>query len=148
MKRTSSLRLPATILAIACVVVAIAQAPVNSPPKPGRYTIQIFHVVPGKAVDFLKFNADREGIRNEAGAPPKQWYRHSDGADWDYLSITPLVPPEEETALQARIDAVTRQHHETVGAAGGMALRALLLDHTDTYVVGPMTAAQLLKEVQ
>jgi hypothetical protein len=147
MKFVSKFSAPAAILAVALVMVAVAQAPVCSP-TPGRYTIQIFHVVPGKAVDFLKFNAEREEIRNEAGAPPKQWYRHSDGADWDYLSITPLVSPADETALQERIDAVTKKHHETTGAAGGMALRALLLDHTDTYVVGPMTAAQLLKEVE
>jgi hypothetical protein len=147
MRSMSKLSFPGIILAISLIVVAVAQAPVSTP-KPGRYTIQIFHVVPGKAIDFLKFNADREEIRNEAGAPPKQWYRHSDGADWDYLSITPLGSPAEEAASQERIDAVTRKHNEATGAAGGMALRALLLDHTDTYVVGPMTAAQLLKEVE
>ncbi len=125
-----------------------SQQPGTTTPKPGRYTIQIFHVVPGKAVDFLRFNAEREQIRKEAGAPPKQWFRHSDGADWDYISITPLVPAQEEAALQQKIDTITKQHHQKAGAAGGMELRALLLDHTDTYVVGPMTAEELLKEVE
>ena len=106
MKLAEKLGTQATILAVALVVTAVAQAPVCAP-TPGRYTIQIFHVVPGKAVDFLKFNAEREEIRSEAGAPPKQWFRHSDGADWDYLSITPLVPAADEAALQERIDAVT-----------------------------------------
>ena len=130
-----------------CALLSFSQSGIPAS-KPGRYTIQIFHVVPGKAVEFLRFNAEREAIRKEAGAPPKQWFRHSDGADWDYISITPLVPPSEEEALQEKIDTVTKQHHLRSGAAGGMELRALLLDHSDTISVGPMTAEELLKEVE
>lgn len=105
--------------------------------------ISIYHIAPGKQLEFLRWHAAREAIDAEAGLPATQWYAHMDGDSWDYVSITPTA----DDALFEKADALARQKGLKAGAAAGLEHRTMVMSHTDTYSAGPMTAAELVKRV-
>lgn len=114
-----------------------AKAEMKAPPSA---VITIFNVSAGKHLDFLKWMADQEAIAREAGVPPTQWYSHTSGAAWDYLSIGPILNDEQE----AKVDEVTRKRGRKVGFAGGLEFRSFVSSHSDTTVIGPLSAADLV----
>ena len=54
-----------------------------------RVVVAIYHIAPGKQLDFLKWMAAREAIDREVGVGATQWYAHINGDSWDYVAISP-----------------------------------------------------------
>jgi hypothetical protein len=119
---------------------ARAQAAKAEMKEPSRAIVTIYRVATGKQLEFLKWLADQEAISKEAGVPALQVYAHTDGDGWDYLSIGPVVSDEQ----QAKVDEATRKHGRKAGFSAGLEFRALVASHTDTFVIGPMSAADLV----
>ncbi len=123
----------------------------QAPPEkhePGRYLISIYHTAPGKDLQFLKWMAEREAIAKEAGAPATHWFRHTDGASWQYIAISRVGDPAQEAEQGKKADELTKKRGLTTGAAGQLEFRSFISSHTDTYAVGPMTAEELVKEAE
>ena len=108
--------------------------------EPGRALVTIYRVAPGKQLDFLKWLAEQESVAKEAGVSASQVYAHTDGDSWDYLSINPVLTD----AQQAKVDEVSKKRGHKTGFSQGLEFRALVSSHTDTFVTGPMTAADLV----
>jgi hypothetical protein len=109
-------------------------------PEPGRARISIYHVAPGRHLDFLKWLGAREEAAKEAGIPAAQLYAHVDGDSWDYLMIWPVTTPEQDRKLD---DVAARRGLKT-GFAASLEFRQLLASHSDTFAAGPLTAAELV----
>jgi hypothetical protein len=109
-------------------------------PEPGRARISIYHVAPGRHLEFLKWLAAREEAAKEAGIPAAPLYAHVDGDSWDYLMIWPVTTPEQDRKLD---DVAARRGLKT-GFAASLEFRQLLASHSDTFAAGPMTAAELV----
>ena len=108
--------------------------------EPSRALITIYRVATGKHLEFLKWLADQEAIAREAGVPASQLYSHTDGDSWDYLSIGPALTD----AQQAKVDEAARKRGRKTGFAAGLEFRTLVSSHTDTFVIGPVSAADLV----
>lgn len=111
-----------------------------------EYLIGIYHVAPGQHLDFLKWQATREAIARDAGAAPTQWYRHTDGDSWDFISIAETSDPAQEAAQDEKIEQLTKQKGLTTGFAAALEFRKFVSSHTDTYALGPYTAEELVRE--
>ncbi len=109
-------------------------------PNPPTMIVGIFHVAPGKHLDFLRYMAQSEAIAKEAGVGATQWYAHLDGDSWDYISIGPATTGEQDK----RTAAIRRQRGLPTGFAAGIEFRQFISSHTDTYARGPTTAADLV----
>ena len=120
----------------------LAQGGAMQPAAPavGTVVISIYHVAPGKHLDFLRFVAQGDAISKEAGIGATQWYAHMDGDSWDYIAIAPATTPEQD----ARVDALSRQRGLPTGFAGGIQFRQFINSHTDTFARGPTTSADLV----
>ena len=127
-------------LLLSGVPVARAQAAGSAMKEPGRAIIRIYRIAPGKQLDFLKWMAENDAIAKEAGVPATQLYSHTDGDSWDYLDIA----PDLTEAQQAKVDDVTKKHGRKTGFASSLEFRTFVASHTDTKVLGPMTAADLV----
>ncbi len=125
--------------AIAAGSIAYAQS--ASPP---RAIISIYHAAPGHQEALLQWFAQQDRIAAAAGVPAGQIYAHTDGDSWDYLSIQPATTDAQDQAL----DAAAAKMGLPTGPKVGLELRKHIISHTDTYVVGPMTAAQLLEHLK
>jgi uncharacterized iron-regulated membrane protein len=108
--------------------------------EPSTARIALYRVAPGKQLDFLKWAAEVEAIDKEAGVPASQIYAHTNGDSWDYMQIAPDLSKEQ----QAKVDEVTKKHGRKTGFAASLEFRALVSSHTDTFVVGPVSAADLV----
>jgi membrane-bound lytic murein transglycosylase B len=126
----------AAAITLACA--PISQAPAQ-PAAPGQGIIAIYHVAPGHQVEFLKWLDRQDRIAVAAGVPRGQLYAHMDGDSWDYLVINPVTTPAQDAALEA----AGRQMGVNV-MRGGIELRKHITSHTDTFVRGPMSAADYL----
>lgn len=107
---------------------------------PKRALIAIFRIAPGKHLDFLKWQAQRDAVATAAGIPATQWYRHMNGDSWDYVSIGPVTTEAQDE----KMDALAKQKGLTTGFAAGLEFRQFVSSHTDTFAEGPMTAAEML----
>ena len=116
-----------------------AQAPQPSS-EPPKVIISIYHVAPGKHLDFLKFQAAGEAIDKEAGLTPAQWYVHENGDSWDFVSITPLRTEAEDK----KTEELAKAKGQKTGFAAALEFRQFITSHTDTHAYGPQTAADLL----
>src|SRR6266705_4956085 len=97
-------------------------------------------------LSLLKWSAQQEAIAKEAGAPPTIWFRHLDGASWDYIAIARVGTGAQEEELGKKSDAIAKAKGLATGAAAQLEFRALISTHTDTYAMGPMAAEELVKE--
>lgn len=104
--------------------------------------VSIYHVAPGQHVNFLKWAAQQDAISTAAGVPASQLYVHTDGDSWDYILINPVTTPEQDAAVAAAAKAAGVEVMK-----GGLAMRQYITSHTDTYTVGPISAAGYLKAV-
>src|SRR4051794_38196095 len=125
------------------IAAAVALASIPAAPAaaqtPGTGIIAIYHVAPGRHVEFLKWLDQQDRIAAAAGVPRGQFYAHTDGDSWDYLVINPVTTPAQDAALDAA--------GKRVGVnmmRGGIELRKHITSHTDTFVRGPMSAADYL----
>jgi hypothetical protein len=91
-------------------------------------------------LDFLKWLAETEAIAKEAGVPASQLYAHTDGDSWDYLNVGPDLSKEQ----QAKVDEVTKKRGRKIGFAASLDFRTFIASHTDTFVIGPVSAADLV----
>jgi membrane-bound lytic murein transglycosylase B len=124
-------------LFVAAAAFAFA-APAAAQPA-GQGIIAIYHVAPGHHVDFLKWLDRQDRIAAAAGVPRGQFYAHTDGDSWDYLVINPVTTPAQDAAVEA---AAKRMGVNVM--RGGLELRKHITSHTDTFVRGPMSAADYL----
>jgi hypothetical protein len=106
--------------------------------------ISIYRIAPGQHLAFLQFMAVGEAAAQDAGVSASQWYVHHNGDSWDFLSIGPDLTDEQSNA----VDAASRARGLKTGGQGAIEFRSFVAWHTDTYVGGPMTAAELLADAQ
>lgn len=127
-------------LALLLLTVCFA-LPAAAQDKPPTSIVSIYHVAPGKQLDFLKWMAAREAVDKEAGVASTQWYAHMEGDSWDYVGIAPDI----DDATADKIDEMQRKRGLKTGARGGLEFRSMISSHTDTIAAGPITAAQMVK---
>jgi hypothetical protein len=125
--------------AIAAGSIAFAQSATTP-----RAVISIYHAAPGHQEMLLQWLAQQDKIAAAVGIPAAQIYTHTDGDSWDYLMIAPPTTPAQDQAL----DAAAVKMGLPSGPRVGLELRKHLTSHTDTYVVGPLTAAQQLERLK
>ncbi|MEO8349097.1 MAG: hypothetical protein ABI610_09310 [Acidobacteriota bacterium] len=125
------------LLSVPTVRAQTAKAEMKEPP---RALITIYNVAAGKHLDFLKWLAEQEAIAREAGVPASQLYSHTDGASWDYLNIAPALTD----AQQAKVDEASRKRGRKTGFAAGLEFRTFVSSHSDTFAIGPVSAADLV----
>ena len=104
----------------------------------------LIRVAPGKHLEFLKWAAAREAVDKEAGVPASQWYMHTNGDSWDFVSIAPVL----SDAQQEKVDAVAKKKGLTTGVQAALEFRQFVSMHTDTFVNGPTSATRLLQQAQ
>jgi hypothetical protein len=139
MKRTLSASL---VAACALAVAAPRWTPKDPKKEPGRARITIYHVAPGKHLEFLKWMAAQDEVAKEAGVPTVQLYAHIDGDSWDYLGLAPVTTPEQDKKL----DEIAALKGLKTGLPGSLEFRQLLSSHTDTFAAGPTSAAELVAQ--
>jgi hypothetical protein len=127
----------AVILAAVAMMAAIPRSAAAT--EPGTVLIGLYRIAPGKQADFLKWQAARDAIDKQAGVPQGQWYAHTDGDSWDYLSVGPVL----SDAQQKKVDDATRAKGLTIGFKASLEFRQYIGSHTDTYAIGPMTVTEL-----
>ena len=125
--------------AVAAGSIAYAQA--SSPPEA---IISIYHAAPGHQEALLQWLAQQDRVSAAAGLPAAQIYAHTDGDSWDYLMIAPVTTAAQDEAL----DAAAAKIGLPSGPKVGLELRKHIASHTDTFVVGPLTAAQQLERLK
>jgi hypothetical protein len=132
-------RWPAVLVVVSSLILA---APRWTPEKqePGRARISMYRAAPGRQLELLKWLAAREEVYREAGQPASQLYAHLDGADWDYFVVWPVTTPEQDK----KADELATKRGLKTGFAASLEFRELLASHADTFVAGPMTAAELV----
>ena len=127
--------LTAAAAALTCVLATPAAAQ-----QTGRAIISIYHAAPGHQIELLKWLASQDRAATAAGVGRAQLYVHTDGDSWDYLMIAPVTTPEQDAA----IEAAGKKLGIEAGVRASIDLRKHIASHTDTFVRGPMTAAQYL----
>lgn len=112
--------------------------------EPGEALVSIYRVAPGKHLEFLKWQAAREAIDKEAGVPAAQWYVHADGDSWDFVVIAPAVSDAQED----KVEELAKKKGLTTGFKASLEFRKFVSSHTDTFALGPTTAAQLVQQAE
>ena len=131
--RTKMLTAAAAALACALATPATAQ-------QTGRAIVSIYHAAPGHQIELLKWLASQDRATTAAGLGRAQLYVHTDGDSWDYLMIAPVTTPEQDAA----IEAAGKKLGIEAGVRASIDLRKHIASHTDTFVRGPMSAAEVL----
>jgi len=142
-KGTDMIR-PTPLLAAAVLAAAglVSALPAHAQDKPPTAIVSLYRVAPGKHLDFLKWMAAREGIDHDLGIAATQWYAHTNGDSWDYVAIAPDLDP----ATSDRQDAEAKKRGLTTGMKASLEFRSMIATHTDTFVVGPFSATQLVQD--
>lgn len=117
------------------------ETPREPAPEPKRMLVEIYRIAPGEHQAFLEAIASYDEANRLAGLPPRQLYVHSDGASWDFMLIQPAeIPPEKSAALG--------EAWKNLGLPSGadffLGFRKYIAEHTDTFVLGPTSAADYL----
>ena len=120
---------------------SVLRLPRPMPRSPGRALVSIYHVAPGKHLEFLRWQAARDAAGATAGVPPTQWYVHMDGDSWDFVSIAPVTTEAQDD----QVEAILKKQNLTTGFRAGLEFRGLVASHTDTFASGPTTAAALVE---
>jgi len=136
--RLTLLLLSASILLPA--LTALAQTAKPEAKQPPQARVALYRIAPGKQLDFLKWMAATEAIAKEAGVPASQVYAHTNGDSWDYMHVVPVLSNEQ----QAKVDEITKKHGGKTGFPASLEFRTFVAWHTDTEVIGPVTAADLV----
>ena len=121
---------------------AFAAEPAPEPQRePQRMLVEIYRIAPGEHQAFLEAIASYDEANRLAGLPPRQLYVHSDGASWDFMLIQPAeIPPEKSAAL----GEAWKKLGLPSGADFFLSFRKYIAEHTDTFVLGPTSAADYL----
>lgn len=102
--------------------------------------VTVMHAAPGKYMDLVKFLVEVDTVRAEANLEPRQIYRHHNGANWDFLVIEPPLVADEDDRYEA---AAKKLGIKPMPGA----FRMLVMDHEDTVVGGPTTAAAIMADM-
>ena len=117
------------------------ETPREPAPEPKRMLVEIYRIAPGEQQAFLEAIASYDEANRLAGLPPRQLYVHSDGASWDFMLIQPAeIPPEKSAAL----GEAWKKLGLPSGADFFLGFRKYIAEHTDTFVLGPTSAADYL----
>jgi hypothetical protein len=108
--------------------------------EPGRNIVSLYHAAPGQQEALLRWLAEQDRVSAAAGVGPSQVYVHTDGDSWDYMIVNPVTTEAQDAA----IEAAAKRMGVAYGPRASLEFRKYILTHTDTYTVGPMTAAQVL----
>ncbi|HEV2596657.1 MAG TPA: hypothetical protein VGU01_15810 [Sphingomicrobium sp.] len=137
MKQLAKLAAAAALGAIASGTIVYAQARAPEPPKA---RVALYRAAPGQQVALLRWMVQQDRIAQSVGVPTSQLYAHTDGDSWDYLVIDPVTTPAQDAA----VDAAARRMGMAAGSARSLELRKYIAMHTDTFTIGPVSAAQYL----
>ena len=119
--------------------IAYAQMPAGPP----HSTVTIYRAAPGQQEALLHWLAEQDRASQAAGIPPGQVYIHLDGDSWDFIGITPTTTPAQDEA----VDVAARKMGMATGARRALEFRKMISSHTDTFALGPMTAAQAVASI-
>ena len=133
-------RLLLLALLLSAAPAASAQTAKAEMKQPSTAIVSLYRIAPGKHLDFLKWMAEAAAVNNEAGVPAYQWYSHTNCDSWDYLHIAPDLSSEQS----AKVDEVAKKRGRKTGFAASLEIRTFVSWHTDTNVIGPMSAADLV----
>ena len=100
--------------------------------------MSLYHAAPGHQAELLKWFAQQDRIATAAGIAPMQLYVHTDGDSWDYMGINPVTTDAQDAAM----DAAAKKMGLPSGPGVALDLRQHISSHTDTFTVGPISAAQ------
>lgn len=128
---------------IAVIALAIG-APAAAQPAPQGKVVSIYRAAPGHLEQLIEWLAKQDEASRTAGVAPAQLYVHTDGANWDLLMVAPQTTEAQDRATDA---AATRMGLAT-GPRRSLELRQHIAEHTDTFVSGPTTAAELLARIR
>lgn len=123
----------------------------QAPPEkhaPSRCLVAIYHIAPGKHLQFLKWMAEREAVAKEAGAPSTHWFMHTNGASWDYIAISRVGDSAQEAEQNKKQDELAKKKGLAIGTATLLEFRQFVSSHSDTYALGPMTAGEIVKDAE
>jgi len=120
------------------------QAQDHASMEPGTVLISIYHIAPGQHLAFLKWIAAREEVAHDLGQPTSHFFAHQDGASWDYLAIGPATTEEQDKAA----DDLATERGLTTGFPASIEFRQYVASHTDTYALGPISAADLVRRAE
>jgi len=137
MKQLMKLAAAAALGAIASGTIVYAQA--GSPRLP-RVRIALYRAAPGQQVALLKWFAAQDRAAQAAGVPTGHLYAHTDGDSWDYLAVDPVTTDAQDDA----VDAQLKKMGMPTGPGASLEFRKYVAVHTDTFAIGPTTAAQYL----
>jgi hypothetical protein len=127
---------------LAAVLVLVAFQVQAQDKKPGTAMVSVYNVAAGKHLDFLKWMAAREAAAKDAGVPATVWYVHTDGGSWDYVAIGPVLNDEQSK----KVDDASVKRGLTIGFKASLEFRQFINTHSDTYTMGPVSAAELVAE--
>jgi len=135
------MKLKFALAATAALALAIPAA--ASAQDAGTAIISIYHAAPGHQVELLRWLAQQDRIAQAAGQQRSQLYVHTDGDSWDYLMVAPQTTKAQDDAF----DAAATKMGLPAGPRAGIELRKHIMSHTDTYVRGPLSAAEILAAI-
>lgn len=134
--RISAAAIAAVLFSVLFFVAALAQ----EAEQPWSM-VSLYHVAPGKHMEFLEWMQQQEAVSREAGVAPTQWYSHVDGDNWDFLAISPITTEEQDR----KVDELAKAKGLPTGFKAGLKFRTMIQDHTDTMTVGPVSIDDLVK---
>lgn len=140
MRRSRSLGL----LVICALLAAAPRWLPQQKKEAGRARITIYRIAPGRHLDFLKWMAAQDEVNKEAGIAAVQMYAHLDGESWDYVGIGPITTPEQD----AKADEIAAAKGLKTGFPASLEFRQFVASHSDTFAVGPITAAELVAQAE
>ena len=134
----------ATALSAAVLIpsAAFAQLPSTAFTQPAipRAIVSLYHAATGHQEELMRWLADQDRVAAAVGVAPGQVYVHTDGDSWDFMVILPVTTDAQDEAL----DAAAKKMGVSNGPRASLEFRKHIQTHTDTFVRGPMTAAQYL----
>ena len=132
------------IAATSVIAGAMIVSPISAQAaEPGRNIVSLYHAAPGQQEALLNWLAKQDRVSAAAGVAPSQIYVHTDGDSWDYMIINPVTTEAQDAA----IEAAAKRMGVSYGPRASLEFRKYILTHTDTYTVGPITAAQALADL-
>ena len=131
------------VAAAAASTLMLAVSPAMAQPAKGRAIVSLYHAAPGQQEALMRWLADQDRAAAAAGVAPGQVYVHTEGASWDFMTISPVTTEAQDKA----IEEAARKLGVTTGPRSGLEFRKYILEHTDTFANGPMTAAEYLSSL-
>ena len=96
--------------------------------KTTLHLVRTLKIVPGKQLEFLLW------LKKIRAAENDRFYAHVEGADWDWVTVTPLPDPARYSTF--------RDSRATIDYRGFVAF------HEDTFAHGPFTLDELIAAYQ